>query len=655
LPFLPISEVQGIPFILTAQLTADELAGNPMGESLEGRSTILKAFPLFSELLDAELNLLAQKMEALTLPAQTPLLTQNQDADAVYFLTQGAVKILVNGEMVAQIYTVQCFGEMSCLVPGTPASASVVTAKDCQIFKVSKATFLEVVNQIPRLWKTLFLQMNGRFKAGTMRLSEVLEHTPQGLIKVDRQGVITNEYSIQCTQYFGKDNLSGIPFAHLIHPGKSDLHELWGQTYPMLFDESGTLTFSDIAELLDRELSFTREDGSVKEFVFSYYPCRTIAGKIEAIDIGIEDVTEARELERKNLAMISEQAAMSKIYENPESFLNLKTFIVQTLSASISYLNGIRTGRIVIESEATKDYLRKLHSLKGYAGVFALKPVQDATHHLEDLLKQGQQAKAISPELLKKLVSGLAALKETYVYTETIFNKIGESLRKRLLGVAFTQGEFHQLKKATQTNDMPEVIRLTSAVEKIDSLKLIANWPEEAAKLALSLEKEVEVTLEGSEGGSIPKRVFEDLDSVLIQLLRNALAHAIEMPAERTELGKPPHGSIRVRIDADEKELRFEIQDDGRGIDFAQIIEQATSDHRLDRKVVDAFVAAGQPWRILFLTGFTTTTEANELSGRGVGLSVVRTMADSYGGSIEIETAIEKGTTFKIKIPLEAK
>jgi signal transduction histidine kinase len=619
---------------------------------LDGRITVLQGFPLFSELTDDELRLIATQMETLTVDAQTQILTQNEDALAVYFLTQGAVKILVNDEMVAQVDTVQCFGEMSCLVPGTPASATVVTVTESLIFRISKEDFLEVINQIPRLWKTLFLQMNGRFKAVTMRLSEVLEHTPQGLVKVDRNGIITNEYSIQCTRYFGKDNLAGVPFAQLIHSANTEAQDLWRITYPMLFDESGTLTFGDIAELLDREISFKLDSGAIKEFIFSYYPCRSLSEKIEAIDIGIEDVTDARELERKNAQMLAEQAAMAKIYDNPESFLHLKTFIIQTLADSVRYIKRLQAGEILIESETTKDFLRKLHSLKGYAGVFALKPVQEAAHHLEDILKSKQPKQTFDPALLKNLVSALVTLKDTYIYTELIFKRIGESLRKRLLGVSFSQKEFFQLKDAANRGDTSEVLRIAYAVEKIDSLKLVTTWPDEAARIGALLDKEVTLTIEG-DGGLIPKRIFENLNSVLIHLLRNALAHGLETRAQRIECGKPVQGTIRIRIDTDESDLRLEIQDDGRGIDFEHLTEQAAANEQLDSAAIEGFVSAGQPWKILFLSGFTTTPEVTDISGRGLGLSVVKAQVESCRGKIQVESVLGQGTTFKIKIPLE--
>ncbi len=636
----------------TAVILAAKMPAQDSSEDLSSRIALLKGFPMFKELDESELQLIAGRMEELTLPAKTELLTQNKDSEAVFFLTQGAVKILVNGEMVAQVDTVQCFGEMSCLIPGTPASATVATARESQVCKISKADFLEVVDQIPKLWKTLFLQMNGRFKAVTMRLSEVLEHTPQGLVKVDRKGVITNEYSIQCTTYFGKDNLAGIPFAQLVHPGKPDEQDLWGQTYPMLFDENGTLTFGDIAELLDKELTYHLDDGTSRVFVFSYYPCRNISGATEAIDIGIEDVTEARELERKNVAMLAEQASMGKIYENPESFLNLKKFIVQTLSAALAYACKLQGGEVDVDSDATKDCLRKLHSLKGYAGVFALKPVQEATHHLEELIKTAQQAGTADATIMKEFVEGLVVLREQHAYAESMFTRIGESLRKRLLGVAFTQDEFLRLKAAADSGDLELIQKLTSVVEKIDSAKLVINWPDEAATIAAGLEKEALVTLEG-DGGVIPKRVFEDMDRILGHLLRNSVDHGLEVPAEREEAGKPAMGSLRVKVDADDSQFQFEIQDDGKGIDFDQLAETAAFNDRLDQALVEKYVAAGEQWRILFMAGFSTAEQVSEVSGRGIGLSAVKTVIDSYGGTIQIESVLGQGTTFRVKIPIK--
>jgi two-component system chemotaxis sensor kinase CheA len=82
-------------------------------------------------------------------------------------------------------------------------------------------------------------------------------------------------------------------------------------------------------------------------------------------------------------------------------------------------------------------------------------------------------------------------------------------------------------------------------------------------------------------------------------------------------------------------------------------VDLALSNERLDATSVKAFVEAGQPWRILFLSGFSTSDEVSELAGRGIGLSVVKSLVDSYQGTIQVESTLGRGTTFKMRVPLE--
>jgi two-component system chemotaxis sensor kinase CheA len=174
----------------------------------------------------------------------------------------------------------------------------------------------------------------------------------------------------------------------------------------------------------------------------------------------------------------------------------------------------------------------------------------------------------------------------------------------------------------------------------------------EAAKLSHALGKEVEFTFEG-DGGSIPKRLFEDLDSVLVHLLRNSLDHGVEIPEAREEHGKTRNGSVKAVVEVDEQGLRFELTDDGRGIDYAQISEAATANEGLDPAVVERFISENEPWRILFLSGFSTAEAVTEISGRGIGLSAVKSLVDRLGGTIQVESTLGQGTTFKIRVPIQ--
>ena len=198
----------------------------------------LKQSELFKDLQDHELALVAAALVESQLPTDVALLTQHEPAPAVFILQRGAVKVLVNGEIVAQINTVQCFGEMSCVVPDTVATASVVTLGDCQLLTIDKAAFVQMLDDIPRLWRALFLQSSERLKTATRRHSEILQHTPQGFMKLDRLARITNEYSLKCASYFGKDDLAGVSFAGLVCPDNPAEQASWFETYAMLFEDS---------------------------------------------------------------------------------------------------------------------------------------------------------------------------------------------------------------------------------------------------------------------------------------------------------------------------------------------------------------------------------------------------------------------------------
>ena len=617
---------------------------------LEKNIDLLKTFPQFSELDASELSHLAQLMLQQEMDTGHMILTQNEPADAVYFLEQGAVKILVNGEMVAKVETIQCFGEMSCLIPDTPASASVQISTKSKVLKIDKQRFLEAVNLIPKLWRSLFLQINSRFQAVNMRLSEVLAHSPEGLLRVDQKCVISNEYSIVCTDYFEKDDLTGIPFCELILEDP-DQRPTWMETFSLLFDES-TLPFVDIAALLTNERTLTRKDGTQKEFVFTYYPCRAIDGSVVAIDIGVEDVTEARELERTNTAMVLEQTMLGKIYENPESFIHLRAFFLETLNETGHLVEEFQHHSPAGLKDLMMDTMRKLHSLKSYAGIFAIHPIQKTTHILEGLVRDQEGKTEVTRKDLKKLRHGIVQLKNDYHFSESLFNRIGADLRRRLLGITLSQDQFKALKKASEVGDTVEIKRIVHNAEMVDSNKLVAHWMDESQRLSKSVGKKVQFSLEGN-GDLLSKSMFNQLDEILIHLLRNSIDHGLETPEDRAPLGKPDVGRINVHMDHEDGVFRFRIEDDGRGIDFSKLPDKASGMKHLDQELVSSYIKAGEEWKILLLPGFSTAKELTDLSGQGVGLDAVATMVKGIGGCLTVESQLGAKTVVTLKVSLE--
>jgi two-component system chemotaxis sensor kinase CheA len=609
----------------------------------------LKQSELFKDLQDHELALVAATVVETQLPTDAVLLTQHEPAPAVFILKSGAVKVMVNGEIVAQISTVQCFGEMSCVVPDTVATASVVTLGNCQLLSISKAAFLQMLDDIPRLWRALFLQSSERLKTATRRQSEILQHTPQGFMKLDRAARVTNEYSLKCARYFGKDNLAGVSFAGLVSGDNAAEQASWFETYAMLFEDS-FMAFEDLTGLLTQELKLPSPDGD-SEYVFSYHASRGADGAVTAVDVGVEDVTAQRKLERANEALKAQQDTLGKIHENPEIFFEAAELLTRTLAEVTALAQSLASVTPLQQAARLEDSMRQLHSLKGLAGMFALKPVQAGAHELESAILAFAHQTAITAEQQQGFQAGLARLADAQQSVQGLIDKMGSALRQRLTGTVLSEHDLARLRAAVAQGDLAAVASIMAALEAVDASRLFSAWASEVARLAQDLGKQARFELSG-EGGKLDKPVFDALSKVFPHLLSNALCHGIELPEVREAAGKPGTGTLQVVLAAEAGMLRIQVADDGRGLDFQELPAKARQKTGLNQALVDDCERTGQPWRILLLPGFSTASEVSLLSGRGVGLDAIDHAVRSVGGHILIDSTAGQGMTFTLHVPL---
>lgn len=178
---------------------------------------------------------------------------------------------------------------------------------------------------------------------------------------------------------------------------------------------------------------------------------------------------------------------------------------------------------------------------------------------------------------------------------------------------------------------------------------LFGLFPRTVRDLAREEGKEIEFIVEGGETRA-DKRIVEEMKDPLMHLLRNAVDHGLETPAEREGSGKARTARLILRGRQQGRNVAVEIQDDGRGLDPARITQVA-----LDRGVITqeqaAQLSAEQAYELIFLPGFSTKSMITDVSGRGVGMDVVRTNVESLKGSIEVESTQGAGTTFRVLLP----
>lgn len=180
--------------------------------------------------------------------------------------------------------------------------------------------------------------------------------------------------------------------------------------------------------------------------------------------------------------------------------------------------------------------------------------------------------------------------------------------------------------------------------------QVFQRFPRLVRDLSRKLDKHIELVLVG-EDTEADKNVIESLADPLIHMVRNALDHGIEPPAERLAAGKPASGTIRLEARQDNDRVVIEVADDGRGIDPARVRAKA-----LEKGLIDdaraAAMADEDVLMLVFAAGFSTAAQVSDLSGRGVGMDVVRTAVEKAGGHVGIASRVGAGTTVTLTLPL---
>jgi len=194
---------------------------------------------------------------------------------------------------------------------------------------------------------------------------------------------------------------------------------------------------------------------------------------------------------------------------------------------------------------------------------------------------------------------------------------------------------------------------LQSAVMRTRMLpvgNIFSKFKRVARDLGKTLRKEVDLFISGSET-ELDKNLMEAISDPMMHLVRNCVDHGIEFPDVRADSGKPRRGVIKLNAFQEGNSIVIEVIDDGKGIDYDIVAQKVVEKGLLSQDAVDALSQAERAM-LIFMPGFSTAEEISNISGRGVGMDVVRTNIEKLKGQIEIDSEKGKGTRLKIRIPL---
>lgn len=263
------------------------------------------------------------------------------------------------------------------------------------------------------------------------------------------------------------------------------------------------------------------------------------------------------------------------------------------------------------------------------------------------------EEKTCTTEGSKTSIKSVQSVRVSIERLDSLMNLVGELIinKIRLMQLAST----HKLDVLEETlaslnrltNDLQEEI-MASRMVPIE--QIFNRFPRMIRDLAKKEEKDIDLVLEGGDI-ELDRTVLDEIGDPLVHILRNCVDHGIELPEVRKQCGKKPKGTITLTARREKNHVVIEATDDGKGIDPQKMRDSAVKKGLMSQEEA-AKLSDTEAINLSFLPGFSTAEKVTDISGRGVGMDVVRNKIGGMGGSIKLDSIVGKGTTIKLKLPL---
>lgn len=263
------------------------------------------------------------------------------------------------------------------------------------------------------------------------------------------------------------------------------------------------------------------------------------------------------------------------------------------------------------------------------------------------------KAQPAESESTQRTTSEDSTIRVDVVLLDRLMNLVGELVlaRNQILQVNTTQDD-STLNASSQRLDLITT-ELQENVMKTRMQPIGVVWnklPRIARDLAASSSKSIQLQMDGAET-ELDRTIIEAIRDPLTHLVRNCCDHGIEIPEVRVKAGKPEQGTISLRAYHEGGQVNIEISDDGAGIDPQRLKEHAKQKGLLRRDHPER-MSERELLDLIFLPGFSTAAKVTNISGRGVGMDVVKTNIEKIGGTVDLVSKVGQGTTLRVKIPL---
>ncbi|MCD0460561.1 ATP-binding protein [Roseiconus lacunae] len=571
------------------------------------------------ERVDDSNESLAAKRREILLRRQELRQIQNESERSAHILQRCTSSLLAFSERFAT----ETSGTAENTISGSRAATAfiVIIGLLCMIiaaFRVRTSVFdLRSQNErLSELSQSLAEANSGlelAVKQRTASLQLVLDSTGDGIFTVDTDGLILPERSKAVVEWFGEPRENAKLWEYLAGDDDNLSDEFW-----MGFDQivSEIFPFEVAAAQAPSRLTL---DGRTYELEYREVSSN---GTLNRVLVIVKDITAHLEAERADRAIKELQEVIGNLLRDRDGFCD-----------------SIRECNKLIESVGTTDDMifskRIIHTIKGNCAIIGFRSISDQIHELESILEDDNRLPS-DEEVASLNLSWNQGLSRMGTFLDTCDQGIIHVMRSDLERLA------NLLRNEAGYDDILPLVEQCLLEPVNIQLNRLADH---AARIATVLDKKIHVTTDDG-GLSLPAERLKSFWPTMIHLVRNAVDHGLESSEERLTAGKSEAGQLWLSSDVVNGWMEISLSDDGRGLDWERIREKATSlglpaDRRED--LLEA----------MFTDGFSTRSEATDLSGRGVGLSAVKAACEMLGGSISVQSDRDHGTEFTIRFPWE--
>lgn len=500
-------------------------------------------------------------------------------------------------------------------------------------------------------------------EAKMRQVSDILNNIDQGLFTLDLTGVASEEHSARATEILQVPRIAGATASELfrLDAAAAKSFALWLELVRTAHARLRWERIAALAPVKSLTLPAASANGPQRHIELGFQRIADADGALTKVMVLARDVTEEqlrqqealleRERHERDVRMILSIAntppdEMAEFLEDSSERLSRARY-----AAGMGAVLGSASEQVPASGNMA-DCFRELHTIKGNAGTYGFDLLESHAHVAEDTVEAIRSSADTDGESVARLAASLDAM-------ETALTEIAG--QRNLI----TGGEAHATVRLPEVHvnriaTLSSEFRRTRAQEALDALleecrvltwkplrAVARKYHKAAARTARMQHKDIDFNI-SPEHLYVPADWFADIDEVLVHLVRNAVAHGIEPPGVREELGKAP-GQVTLACDTTGPEPIVQVEDDGRGINADAVAASAVRAGMVSQDRVGA-MSYDEKCELMFLSGVSTADAVSGVSGRGVGLDIVRKKLAGIGARISMTSSPGCGTTFRIHL-----